>query len=258
MKHGAASLIALLVLLLGCPGPSGDDDTVDDDAVDDDDTTPFEPPDWCVEAEPDTWQQIDDHPASPYYVHHPALPMADVPTVLFLSGGPGDQGTAAATYQAWLAEGETLFEVRAVVPFATDGDLLDEYERSIEIVDEVLACYGGDANKVHLGGTSNGGRGAFELMLDHPEPFATLLGAPGIFPTYPSFDDDAILAAMEGKAVFNGAGESDTQWQGAVEATHEHFEELGIESVYVEFEDEGHILTGAFDETVFFDFWLSH
>jgi len=249
-----------MALLMGCPGPTDDDDvaTDDDDDVGDDDTTPFEPPEWCTEAEAGIWQQIDDHPASPYFVHHPDTDALDVPTVLFLSGGPGDEGTASATFQAWLAGGDGLDQVRAVAPFAEDGDLLDEYDRSIEIIDEILACYGGDPASVHLGGTSNGGRGAFELMLDHPEPFATLLGAPGIFPTYPSFDDDAILAALEGKAVFNGVGETDTQWQGAVEQTHEHFEELGIDSVYVEFAGEGHILTAGFDETVFFDFWLAH
>ncbi len=51
----------------------------------------------------------------------------------------------------------------------------------LAVLDEVLAYYGGDAEKIHIAGLSNGGIAAFGAMLLHPERFATLLGAPGLF-----------------------------------------------------------------------------
>ncbi len=53
-------------------------------------------------------------------------------------------------------------------------------------------------------------------------------------------------------------GENDDGWNAAVEVVHEYLVEEGIDSVFVEFEGEGHVLTEEFDELVFFDFWLAH
>ena len=85
-------------------------------------------------------------------------------------------------------------------------------------------------------------------------PFG-LHGSPG---TFMLWEEDAIASALAGKSVFNGVGEEDTSWQPYVSQTQEKLVALGIDSTYVEFEGQGHVLTEAFDETIFFDFWLSH
>ena len=251
-----------LFFLSACSGKSNDanvaDDTSGNGDTAGDETTVFDPPEWCEEALADELQSITTTEASPYYVHHPATDSLDVHTVVFLPGGDGSQGSSDVIWNSFLSGGDSLDQVRVVMPYADDDSLLDEYDRSIEILDEVLQCYGGDPDHVHLGGTSNGGVGAYGLMLDNPGTFATLLGAPGVFESYPNFYDEAVHAALDGKAVYNGVGENDDGWNAAVEVVHEYLVEEGIDSVFVEFEGEGHVLTEEFDETVFFDFWLAH
>ncbi|MBI2940346.1 MAG: hypothetical protein HYY04_07880 [Chloroflexi bacterium] len=142
-----------------------------------------------------------------------------------------------------------------MVPYSVEDDFIDEAGRTFEILDEVLACYGGDAAKVHIAGVSNGGLVAFALMLARPDRFATLLGAPGSF----SRQDPAAWArALAGRAVFNGVGSNDDGWKSEVKATHDALVAAGVESVYVEFAGQGHIVGEAFDESVFFEFWATH
>jgi hypothetical protein len=71
------------------------------------------------------------------------------------------------------------------------------------------------------------------------------------------FDSNLVAAALAGKAVFNGAGETDAQWKMQVESTHQSLLDIGVDSTLEIFAGEGHILTPAFDETLFFDWWRS-
>jgi hypothetical protein len=97
-------------------------------------------------------------------------------------------------------------------------------------------------------------------MVAHPTYFATLLGAPGAFPV----PDPAAVApaawhrALHGRAVFNGVGSHDAEWKPEVIATHNALAAAGIESVYVEFPDQGHVTNAAFDPAILFDFWRQH
>ncbi len=272
MRHTHLWILALALALAagGCPttGIIGDDDDDDDSADDDDDdtgdddtgdddddTTPLDPPEYCEDAVPDILQEILTTPAAPYFVHHPAKAALDVPTVVFLPGGGGQRSAAEGSWGRWLADGDTVDKFRVAAVYAEDGDLTDEYARTVDVVEELLLCYGGDPDHVHLAGTSNGGVGSFALILDAPDTFATLLGAPGAFI---NFDTQAIEAALTGKAVFNGVGELDAGWLPAVEATHQGLVSLGIESELVIFEGQGHILDYEYDESIFYDFWLAH
>jgi predicted esterase len=243
----------MLTVLLACSGSSRTPDTADPaaDTADTADTGVFEPPDWCPETG-DGLQDVTSTDASPYLITHPISGGA-VPTIIFLGGGPGDRGSAEGGFAGWLDGGDGMSEVRTVLPYADDGDLTDEYERTLAVLSEVLTCWGGDPAAVHIAGTSNGGRGAFDLMLSHPDTFATLLGAPGVFSSATS---DA-LAGLVGRSVYNGVGSEDDTWQPYVEQTHEQLLAAGVDSIYVEFEGQGHVLTPDFDTTVFFDFWLS-
>jgi predicted esterase len=243
--------IGLIVGLAACRGPSepadSDDVPADTDVVDSDTA----PPEWCPEADRAVpLQDVTTTPASPWFVHHPEPEATGPPTVVFLPGGPGDRNSAAFGYEGWLREGNVGF--RIVVLYASDGDLTDEYERTTEAVAEVLACFGGDAAAVHLAGTSNGGVGAYELMLSDPEPYASLLGAPG---AWQDASDAALIEALTGRPVYNAVGELDASWKPYVEDAHDRLVGLGLDSTYAELEGQGHVLEPAFDESRFFEFW---
>ena len=74
--------------------------------------------------------------ASPYFVHQPVTGTdeVDVHTVIFLAGGPGNQGSAVGAFGGWIEGGDGLDDVRVVMPFADDGDLTDEFSRTIDII----------------------------------------------------------------------------------------------------------------------------
>ena len=234
---------------------SGDDDVTADDDTSGDDDDALAPPDWCEAAQLGAIQDVTTTPAAPYFVHHPADGSIHVPIVIFLPGGSGSQAAGMGAFTGFLADAEELQQIRAVVLYSTDGNLLDEYPRSIAVLDEVLQCFGGDAGHVHLAGTSNGGMGACDLMLDQPEPFATLAGAPGLFS---STTPGTLTSALSDKAVFNGVGEQDYGWLAAVQAQHAELAALGIDSTLAIFAGQGHTPDASFDERVLYDFWLSH
>ena len=212
-------------------------------------------PSVCIPAEPNTLQEITTTQSSPYFVHHPTSDKPMVPTVVFLPGGTGSRRSAERAWNNYLANGRGVDAFRVVVPYALDMDLIDDTPRVFGILNEVLTCYGGDAAKVHIGGVSNGGRAAFALMLARPQRFATLLGAPGGFTTW---NPSAWAKALKGHAVLNGVGANDDEWLAEVRETHNALLAAGVQSVYVEFPGQGHSVSEAFDESVFFEFWAKH
>jgi predicted esterase len=253
-------LTAAIQACVGCAAPAStgpaDGGTAPSDAA----AKAFVVPEFCAASGPGL-VDVTSTPAGTYFVHHPTsgagldVGSRDVFTIVFIPGGPGSKATAKATYEQWLSRGADLGKYRVVVPYAADGDLTNESERLIDVLDEVLACYGGDANKVHLGGTSNGGRAAFSLMLKHSDRFVTLLGAPGLFA---SVTDMQLKDTLAGKAVFNGAGELDDGWRQQVQATHSRLKGLGLDSEYVELPGQGHILDPRANQEPFFQFWATH
>ncbi len=211
-------------------------------------------PEFCVAAAGSGLQDITGTPQAPYFVHQPEAGTPSPDTLVFVPGGPGSRDTARTSFALWLSRGSTLGKLRVVVPYAADGDLTNEGSRIVPILDEVLACYGGNAARVHLAGTSNGGRAAFAAMLRSPDRFVTLLGAPGLFQA----TDGALTAALAGKAVFNGVGSLDAEWRPLVKATHDRLVTLKVESEYVELPGQGHILSSTADQEPFFAFWTHH
>lgn len=214
-------------------------------------------PSSCIDAISDVVQDIEGTPAGPYLVHHPNPDSQMAPTIVFLPGGSGSWNSAKRVWANFVSGDPRVQRYRVVIPYSYAEDFIDDAARTFRILDEVLACYGGDPAKVHLAGYSNGGRAAFGLMLSKPQRFATLLGAPGVFPT-----TDRVLLfkalACRSRPVLNGVGELDDGWRELVRETHALLLEAGVDSVYVEFPGETHRLSEAFDEGVFFDFWGKH
>lgn len=201
-------------------------------------------------------QDVGTTPASPYFVRQPAAPRALVPTIVFLPGGSGAKRNAWSAWDRYLAAGKDVDTFRVVVPYWSDLEITEDFHRTLAIVDEVLACYGGDPMQIHLGGFSNGGHAAFDLMLERPDRFATLLGAPGEFQMNVT---SAQLRPLAGKAVFNGVGENDDAfWHKGVRDAHSMLLAAGVDSVYVEFPGQGHSANASFPKDVLFDFWIAH
>lgn len=213
-------------------------------------------PDYCNAPAADKLQRIRRTPSGPYFVHHPVTANPESQTVVFLPGGNGTERSAERIWDRYLSEGTGMEQFRLVIPYSPEEiGFMGEARLVVAIVDEVLACYGGDAARVHIAGMSNGGHAAFETMLAYPERFVTLLGAPGSFPT----EDPAKWASSLGdRAVFNGVGSEDDEWIPEVRATHAALLAEGVESVFMEFAGQRHSINSEFDESVFFDFWTSH
>lgn len=203
-------------------------------------------------------QDVVGTPAGPYFVHHPDVAGPNVHTVVFVPGADGSRDiTTDFIWPLWLANGSRLGELRVLIPYTSDGDIRDETARFAAVAKEALECFGGDPAHVHLAGTSNGGLAAFQALLEHPEPFATLLGAPGAFEVPPS--DEALRQAFTGKAALLCVGQlDDRSWRSAATNLHARLEQLGLDSTLAELPGQGHILEASFDESLFFDFWLAH
>ena len=212
-------------------------------------------PEHCAEAQLGKLMDIGDTPASPYFVRHPSSDLAEAPTVIFIPGGAGLRRNAQRAWESYLSDGKGVESFRFIIPYSANVDFLEEFPRTFEILDEVLACYGGDPKKVHVAGFSNGGLAAFALMLQRPDRFATLLGAPGEFA---AMNPGEWAKALSGKSVFNGVGEKDNDWKPEVKETHDALVSVGIDSVYAEFPGQGHSARDGFDKSVLLDFWLKH
>lgn len=207
------------------------------------------PPPTCAGVEASVRVNVTQTDASPYFVRHPSDGATPRDIVLFMPGGPGAQAQAEPTFDLWLSQGAGIEDFLVVMPYGASGSLSDDHV--IEVLDEVQACYC-NTGRVHLGGTSNGGRLAYRLALSNAERFVSLLGAPGTFETP---DPVPLGKALAGKRVFNAVGELDEAWQAGVTEAHEALLEAGVESTIFEMPGQGHILDEGFDETVFFEFW---
>jgi len=214
----------------------------------------------CPDTDPTALVDVNRTAAGPYLMHHPATSEPGAPTIVFLPGGSGSYAGAQRVWETFFSSGRGFEQFRVVIPYALDGELIDQALRTFAIVDEVLWCHQGDPMRVHLAGSSNGGLAAFGLMGREPERFATLLGAPGAFPVQdPAKVDPGVwVDLLAGRAVFNAVGEFDVDWQQEVMATHNALTAAGIESFYVELPRQGHIPGSDFDSSILLDFWSSH
>jgi hypothetical protein len=205
-------------------------------------------PPGCFAADPGTFTTV---AGEQFLVRLPSDSSARADVVVFLPGGMGTLDTASVTYERWIQGGEGEDGVIVVLPYAEDGNLLDEPGRAAELLDRVQACTC-NSGVAHLGGTSAGGLAAFSHFLDSADRYQTLLGAPGAFR---DADDEVLLSALGGKRVYLGLGGDDAAWSEPVRADYARLMELGVDVVFVEWPGEGHVVSEAFDPTPLFDFW---
>ncbi len=209
------------------------------------------PPTSCPSLEPSARIDVTTSDAAPYLVRFPSNSDEPADIVLFMPGGPGTAAQAPLTFDLWLGQGKGIDDFLVVMPYSATGNLPGEPEHVLAVLDEIEACFC-NTGRVHLGGTSNGGRLAYRLALEHADRFSTLLGAPGVFEDP---DPRTLDRALAGKRVFNAVGELDGGWRAGVEASHQALLDAGVDSTLYEMPGQGHILSEDFDESVFFAFW---
>lgn len=233
-----------LLLLAGCAGDGGDSTAGEDTAA-----APFTPAEGCPAAEPGV-QEVTDG-AGPYRVMHPLEDDHAGPTVLFLPGGPGDEGSANATWSAFFDADPRGY--RIVMPWDTTGDYPNTAPPVEAILDEVAACFGGDPGRVHLAGHSNGGYLAYNVVgPDLAERFVTVTGAPAYFTMLRE-------SRLAGLAFHNSAGDQDEDWLAEMESAHEELTDAGFESELTVWTETGHTPGPGWDgRDAMFDFWDRH
>lgn len=210
------------------PGDSRTDSPTDSEPVD---TGPWEPAEGCPEAE-DVIQEIDDRPAGPYRILHPIEDDHAGPIVIFLPGGNGSREGSMGTWANFF-DGDPR-GYRIVMPYDTTGDYPSTAPDVGAILDDVLACFGGDPDRVHLAGHSNGGWLVYnDVGREMAARVRTISGLPGYFQ---SFDADD----WAGLAFHNAAGEDDADWRAAMEDAHERLTDAGIDSQLTIWPDTGH------------------
>ncbi len=245
----------LLLVLFSCSdggdtNAEGDSDSGDDegDTADTSGDTGgvFDPPDWCP-APTAGRQEVTDTPASPYYILHPDVVAA--PIVLFLPGGPGDRGSAGATWNAFFDDAPRGY--RIVVPYVTeDGYPQTVVPPSAALLDEVLLCFGGDPARIHLAGHSNGGYLAYNVVGPQlADRVVTITGMPAYFEAFQKADFGTV-------AFHNAAGDEDATWLAAMEAAHETLQSNGFESQLTVWPATGHTPGPRWDGRAgMFAFW---
>lgn len=99
-----------------------------------------------------------------------------VPLIIFLHGS-GESGSDLNKVKAWgppaIAEKDPAFPFMVVSPQAPEGEWW--HANLLKgMIDEVLAKYNVDRNRIYLTGLSMGGYGAWDLAIRYPEYFAAI------------------------------------------------------------------------------------
>ncbi|WP_426176796.1 prolyl oligopeptidase family serine peptidase [Massilia sp. TWR1-2-2] len=101
---------------------------------------------------------------------------APVPLIIFLHGS-GERGSDLNKVKAWgppaIAGKDPAFPFMVVSPQAPDGEWWHASQLK-GLIDEVLAKYNVDRNRVYLTGMSMGGYGAWDLAINYPSYFAAI------------------------------------------------------------------------------------
>jgi len=105
-----------------------------------------------------------------------------------------------------------------------------------ELMDHVAASHPIAGEKYHLLGVSNGGRSAFQIGLDAPDRFASLVVIPGV-PVGEGWDQ---LSDLAGVSVTLVVGSEDGGWTSGSARATERLKAAGVDAELVVVEGQGH------------------
>lgn len=170
-------------------------------------------------------------------------PGVPVPVLLSLPPGPGTREMVETALELYF-EDEALARGWVVVsPAAPAGRSFSAGgEEWIPPLLDAVAAQVAVEGRIHLVGTSNGGRGAFRVAGRWPERFASLTVLPGV----PDDGDLARLPAVASLPVALHVGAEDGPWREGTLAVAERLGALGARDLVVDVrEGEGHVLDSA-------------
>jgi pimeloyl-ACP methyl ester carboxylesterase len=226
---------------------AGDDSGEPADTAEPDDSG-FFPAEGCPGAE-EGRQEVESDVAGPYLVMHPLGELSG--TVIFMPGSDGSYRSATGTWGAFFDDDPRGY--RLVMPWDESGDYPGTAPPVAELIDEIFACFGGDAARVHLIGHSNGGYLAYNVVgPELADRFVSVTGAPGYFTRMKE-------KQLEGLAFHNAVGENDGTWVEEMESAHEELLAAGFESELTIWPGQAHTPGRNWDgRDGMFDFWDRH
>ena len=218
------------------------------------DTGTFDPPDDCPVTT--TGRQDITSAAGTYFMGHPTPDVLGSPTVILLPGGNGigPDGSGGNIWYAFRGDDIIASGYRLVTPYVTEEGYPNTNVPDVAaILDEVLACWGGDPAKVHLVGHSNGGYLAYNVVgPELGERFVTITGAPAYFVRLEK-------QQLAGIAFHNAAGEDDPEWLEAMTEADQELRDNGFESILSVWANTGHTPGAEWDGLAgMIAFWDAH
>jgi len=162
------------------------------------------------------------------------------PALLALPPGAQDARMVAAGLHRYWGRQAAERGWLVVTPVAPDGvSFFQGSERHLPgLLDHIREHYPVEHGRFHLAGNSNGGRGAFRIVLDHPEEFLSLTVLPG----YPPAEGDMErLSRLAGMPVRMFVGGEDRGWVQRMEETRKRLEAEGGDVELTVFPGEGHV-----------------
>ncbi|MHC5066818.1 MAG: nuclear transport factor 2 family protein [Planctomycetota bacterium] len=162
------------------------------------------------------------------------------PLLLALPPGAQTREMVEASMRRYWGEQARRRNWIVVSPVAKDGQLFFRGgEAHIPtLLRHLRIQYRIDGNRMHLAGSSNGGRSAFRIATEHPYQFQSLVVLPG-FP--PADRDRASLPDLSHLAIRMFAGEEDTRWVNAMQETLAELESLNMDVQAQVLTGEGHV-----------------
>lgn len=163
-----------------------------------------------------------------------------LPALLALPPGPQDGQMVEAGLGRYWGRQAAKRGWLVVSPAAPDGELFFRgSERHLPaLLAHIREHYPIENDRFHLAGSSNGGRSAFRIALDHPELFLSLTALPG-FP--PTDDDMKRLERLADLPVRLFVGGEDRGWVERMKETRKRLEALGADVELTVLSGEGHV-----------------
>lgn len=170
---------------------------------------------------------------------HAYDPAQTYPALLALPPGPQTAEMVEASWpRYWGAQASARGWI-VVSPAAPEGRTFFDGSEALlsELIEHVHAQHHVEHGRLHLAGSSNGGRSAFRIATLEPRAFLSLTVLPGYPPTS---EDEARLGTLVGLPVSMYAGGDDLQWVARMQQTAAALRTLGVDVTTTVLPGEGH------------------
>jgi predicted peptidase len=182
------------------------------------------------------------------------------PVILYLHGRSlrGDDLSRLFRYglPRYLVEGRMTLPFIVVAPQLPDGQSWTDVDRLAEILEDVLARYPADRDRVYLTGYSMGGGGVWRMLLEHARLFAAAAPMAALTPAPSEAWTRAVVRLP--MRVFHGTADEAAPFP-ATETMVDHLDRAGAPIELVRYPGARHgDLTRVYAEAALYDWFLAH